>query len=121
MASGIIPTEVNCQTVKRPSKDGLFVHFNEYIVLAYEHWDFHLEENWANFIWGDNLQTLGTVHRTAWSTAIDDWESAADVRILYSSRSANRLESSWLARSILAGFIVFVCRRCSKVKEWRNL
>lgn len=26
-----------------------------------------------------------------------------------------------LAHSILAGFIVFVCRRYSKVKEWRNL
>lgn len=64
--------------------------------MAYEHWDFRLEENWTNFIWGDNLQTLGTVHRTAWSTAIDDWESAADVSILYSSRSANRLESSWV-------------------------
>ena len=75
-------------------------------VHAYNLWGYHWEDNSADFAWGTNLQTSGSIHRIAWETAVDDWNDTGVVSITYSSSSANELASVFVADETWYGLTI---------------
>ncbi|MDE7218292.1 MAG: matrixin family metalloprotease [Oscillospiraceae bacterium] len=72
-------------------------------VSAYSLESFHLKSKSASFVWGDRIDTPGSVIRNAWESAISDWASASSCDFYSSSNSVNELNSFYESSSSLYG------------------
>lgn len=63
------------------------------LVNAYGTENWYLYGKTGSFKWGSNIQISGSTVRTAWETAIEDWDEACSAYFYYASLSESTLDS----------------------------